>query len=98
MASKWTERAVADLLAIGEHIAADNPTAARAWLERLRERAEVAAVAPLAGRMVPEVGRDDVRETFPRSYRIVYRVEPDGITVLTVFEGHRTLGPLEVEE
>ena len=94
----WTERATADLLAIGEYIARDNPVAARTWLDRLRRQAELAAGAPLAGRRVPELARDDVRETFLRSYRLVYRVDPDGITVLTVFEGHRPFRDRDLEE
>jgi plasmid stabilization system protein ParE len=95
---RWTERAVADLIAVGEFIAADKPGAARRWVERLRHQAELAAEAPLAGRRVPEIGRDDVRETFLRSFRIVYRVEADGITVLTVFEGHRLPRASDVDE
>ncbi len=94
---RWTERAVADLLAIGDYIAADKPAAARAWVERLRARAVVAAETPRAGRVVPELERDDVRETFVRSYRIVYRVVPEGIVVLTVLEGHRLLASLNPE-
>lgn len=93
----WTEKAVADLFAIGDYIAEDNPAAARAWLERLRHQVELAAEIPLAGRRVPEIGRDDVRETYLRSYRIVYRVQNGGITVLTVFEGHRLIGDLDAE-
>jgi hypothetical protein len=30
-----------------------------------------------------------------RTYRIVYRVIEDGIVVLTVFEGHKLLEPLD---
>jgi len=93
----WTEKAVADLFAIGDYIAGDNPAAARTWLERLRHQVELAAEIPLAGRIVPEIGRDDVRETYLRSYRIVYRVEKDGLTVLTVFEGHRLMGELDAD-
>lgn len=92
---RWTERAATDLVAIGDYIAVDKPTAARAWVERLRERAANVADIPRAGRVVPELGRDDVREVFLRSYRIVYRVGPKGIVVLTVFEGHRVLGALD---
>lgn len=36
----------------------------------------------------------EVREVFLRTYRIVYRIVDRGIIVLTVFEGHRTLGEL----
>ncbi len=78
-----------DLLEIGEYVASDDPKAARVWLDRLMALAVAAADSPRAGRRVPEVGRDDVRETFLKSYRLVYRVLPRGIVVLTVFEGHR---------
>ncbi len=91
MKLRWTDHARRDLLAIGRYIARDNPQVARRWNERLRERARQAAENPLAGRVVPELGRDDVREVFLRSYRIVYRVGEDTVDVLTVFEGHRLL-------
>ena len=95
---RWTERAVADLIAIGEYIAADKPSAARRWVERLRHAAQLAAATPLAGRRVPELEREDIRETFLRSFRIVYRVDADGITVLTVFEGHRLLPEVDIDD
>ena len=85
----WTQRARADLLAIGDYIAEDNPHAARRWVEKLRDRAQKAAQMPGAGRMVPEVGSQDVREVFVRTYRIVYKVRQRQIDVLTVFEGRR---------
>jgi toxin ParE1/3/4 len=94
-AARWTEKGAADLLAIGDYIAADRPAAARAWVERLRECAARAADNPRAGRVVPEIGREDVREMLLRSYRVVYRVAPKGIVVLTVFEGHRRLEGLD---
>jgi toxin ParE1/3/4 len=87
----WTPRAAADLIAIGEYIAGDNPATARRFLERLRQRARDAAHAPLAGRAIPEIRRADIREVLMGSYRIVYRLAKGGIEVLTVFEGHRLL-------
>lgn len=48
--------------------------------------------------MVPELNREDIREVLLRSYRIVYRVRPDGIVVLTVFEGHRTSGDVGLDD
>lgn len=95
---RWTERAVNDLIAIGEYIADDDPAAARAWVERLRLRAVKASKMPRTGRVVPETARDDVREVFQRTYRIVYRIVDDGIVVLTVFEGHRLLGTLDPDQ
>jgi plasmid stabilization system protein ParE len=48
---RWTVRAANDLIAIGEYIAADNPTAARAWVEKLRQRAVKASKMPRTGRV-----------------------------------------------
>ena len=62
MKLRWTDHARRDLLAIGRYIARDNLHAARRWVEQLRERARRAAENPLTGRVVPELGRDDVRE------------------------------------
>ena len=98
MTLRWTDRARRDLLAIGRYIARDNPATARQWVERLRERARQAATAPHTGRMVPELRREDIREVFLRTYRIVYRVREQGIDVLTVFEGHRRFDTTDLPE
>lgn len=90
----WTETAKQDLLAIRRYIAADNPTAAKLWVERLRDRARNALHAPLAGRKVPEFSHDDIRELIEGNYRLVYQVFADRLVILTVFEGH-ALFPLE---
>lgn len=93
----WTDRALADLEAIGDYIASDNPRAADRWVRELMTVAERVASAPLAGRRVPEFGRVDLREVLKRTYRIVYPVTEERIEVLTVFEGHR-LFPDDVSE
>src|SRR5258708_37613232 len=87
----WTERAVVTLETIGDYIARDKPAAAERWVLGLMVVAERAAQMPFAGRRVPELGRDDVREVFKRTYRIVSRVTEERVEVLTVFEGHRRL-------
>ena len=91
---RWTLRAAQDLRSIARYIAQDDPHAARRWVGRLRQRAREAAATPKAGRRVPEINRDDIREVLLRSYRIVYCLTDGGILVLTVFEGHR-LFPLD---
>ena len=91
---QWTRRSVADLEAIAEYIARENPAAADAWVLKLTTRLEAVAGVPWSGRKVPELGRDDLREVIMRGYRLVYRVRARRITVLTVFEGHRLLPPL----
>ena len=48
-------------------------------------------IMPHAGRLVPEFGRDDLREVLLGTYRIIYQVHTDEIWVVTVIEGHRTI-------
>lgn len=90
----WTARSEKDLLEIGRFIAKDNRTTARQWTAKLKKKAHEAVRNPRAGRQVPEFEREDVREVFLKSYRIVYRIQVKHIEILTVFEGHRLL-PIE---
>lgn len=63
-------------------IAADNSVAAERRVGKLIAKADAAARLPMAGRVVPEKGRPDIREVFLRTYRIVYRVRERSILVL----------------
>ena len=98
MAVVWTPRARDDLLEIFQFIARDDRDAAERWVARLVERAELAATMPFGGRVVPELARNDLREVFLRSYRIVYRVAGDDTRILTIFEGHRRLRAADVDD
>jgi toxin ParE1/3/4 len=93
MRVRWTSEARDRLAEIEAYVARDNPAAAERLIDRLVEQAERLATHPLAGRVVPEWSRDDLREKIVDGYRVVYRVltESDEIHVLTVFEGHRLL-------
>jgi len=93
----WTRGALRDLTDIGRFVASDDPSAARRLTARLKTRANRAARFPYAGRMVPEFGREDIREFVEGNCRIVYRVLRRHIHILTVFEGHRQM-PLEGAE
>jgi plasmid stabilization system protein ParE len=90
----FSPAALADLEEIGLYIARHNPRAAAAWVDKLVDRAEKAAAQPRSGRVVPEVGDPDIREVLLRTYRIIYRIEPGRILVLTIMEGHRRLRSL----
>lgn len=95
MTAEWTTRAELELQQIIDHIADDDPVAAYEWGQRLMDRADAAAGMKHSGRVVPEVGRVDIREVFVGAYRIMYRVTRNGIRVITVLEGHM-LHPADV--
>jgi plasmid stabilization system protein ParE len=90
---EFSDEAKRDLEAIAAFIARDSPLAAERWVDRLADRALKLAVAPHAGRVVPEFKDPLVRQVLVRTYRIIYRVEPHRVLVLTVVEGHRRLVP-----
>lgn len=55
-------------------------------------RAESLRTLPLRGRRVPERPASDLRELIEQGrYRIVYRVRPDSVQVVTVFDGRGLL-------
>jgi len=87
----WTEQAVADLREVSEFIAARNPQAARKLGEAILARVERLTDFPFMGRMVPEVGRNNLREIIYGSYRIFYRVieRTQSIEVLRVWHAAR---------
>jgi toxin ParE1/3/4 len=70
-------------------IAADDPAAALAWLERLLERVKSLADYPDLGRVVPELQRDDVREILVGPYRVMYRRSADEVEIAAVRHGAR---------
>jgi len=89
MTARWSVQANADVREIGRYIARDKPRASRAWINRLERKAIDASRVPMLGRIVPEIGRHDVREVFLRSYRIMYRVEEQRIVVVAIVHGSR---------
>jgi addiction module RelE/StbE family toxin len=80
----WSSRARKKVWEYGEYIAQDNPDAASDWIEGILDEVERLKDFPEQGRRVPEAKRTDVREIFFQSYRIVYRIEPKRIVILTV--------------
>lgn len=66
----WSSKALEDIDAIAEFIARDSPRHARRIIEALFELGDVIEVHPFAGRVVPEVGRESLRERFLYSYRV----------------------------
>lgn len=79
--SPLADRQVDEVLA---SIAADDAAAARRWLEELLERVHSLRRFPDAGRVVPELGRDEIRELLVGSYRIIYRHRGDLVEIAVI--------------
>jgi addiction module RelE/StbE family toxin len=87
----WTARAEARLEAIYNYISRDNPAAALRVVQQVLRRSEQIATHPESGRCVPDYEREDVRELIENQYRIVYRIMPGRIDVLTVMHAAKLL-------
>ena len=84
-------------------MADDSLAAATTLRARLNDAASQLTTFPLLGRIVPEFQDTSIRELIVGSYRLVYRVDGDTITVVTLIHGSRNLirhlpgGPWDIE-
>jgi len=87
----WTPQAKRDLRRIKSYIARDSPSAAKAFIRRIQERARKIGVMPTAGSPVLEATTPDIREIFVGNYRIIYQVRTDDVRILVAMHGAQLL-------
>lgn len=87
----WSPRAIDDVDAIAAYIAEDSESYAASVVRTILEKTRRLSGFPFIGRVVPEFGDDAIREVFAYSYRIVYRIGTDEITIAAVIHGKRLL-------
>lgn len=87
----WSPEAADDLEAICDYIARDSEHYTRVFAKQVIELVEQIAEYPMAGRIVPEYHRQDLRERILQNYRIVYRVKADAVEIAAIVHGARLL-------
>lgn len=92
----WSPLALERVEAILQLIASERPAAAARWLAGILTTVQRLRNSPQSGRMVPELEREDLREALYPPYRIIYRVEPKRVVILTVRHGRREFDEGEV--
>jgi toxin ParE1/3/4 len=80
----WTRRSKYRLRQILERIAKDQPVNAVRFVGRLIDRGDSVEYQPYRGRIVPEYQDETIREVFEGDYRIIYKIWPERIDILTV--------------
>jgi len=88
----WTIQSADDLQNIFEYISKDSIKYARIQVIRIRDRGNILKKNPHAGRIVPEIGDENLRELIAGSYRIIYRINSDNlIEIITIHHSSRLL-------
>jgi toxin ParE1/3/4 len=91
----WSPRALDDIDSIASYISRDSTAHASTVVTRIIRITRTLRQFPFAGRIVPELEDESLRERFVYSYRIIYRVEGQTVTVAAVIHGQRMLEAVE---
>jgi len=93
----WSPLAVERLESIFEYISKENITAAYKTADKIIKKVESLSTFPECGRKVPELKREKIREVFEGEYRIVYRITPKKIFVLTIRNFKQLMLPSDLD-
>lgn len=87
----WSEPALADLEAIADYIALENPAAAAERVQRVLAHVNQLAEHPQSGVRVPELGRSRYRQLVEPPCRVFYRHERPRVFIVHVMRTERLL-------
>jgi toxin ParE1/3/4 len=87
----WSPRAIEDVEAIAVYISADSAAYAATVVKKILTATRALRNFPFAGRVVPEFDDDSLREQFAYSYRIIYRIQDQTVTIAAVIHGKQLL-------
>lgn len=80
----WTPLAIGRLENIFEYISKEDTSSAYKMIDKIFKKVESLSKLPERGRKVPEANREEIREVFENSYRIIYRVDKKRIYLLSI--------------
>ena len=89
----WTEPALAELDAIADYMALENPDAARQLVQKVFAHVEQLAEHPDSGSEPPELRGWRCRQLIEPTCRVFYRHEDDRVFVLYVMRAERKVRP-----
>ena len=93
----WTEPALADLDAIADYIALDNPAAAAALVQRVFAHVEQLEAYPESGSRPVELGRSRYRQVVEHPCRVLYRYDGKRAHILFLMRAEQLLRPSSIE-
>ena len=86
----WSPKAVEDVEAIATYISRDSPSYASAVVQKLINQASRLSDSPSAETLVPECCDPKMHETCAYSYRMIYHINENRVTVAAIIH-HKNL-------
>lgn len=92
----WSPLAIDRASEIVDYIAQDKPLVAQKWIEKIFSKVASLELSPEIGRIVPEIGDNQFRELIYQNYRIIYKIDNNQISILTIRHGAQILPTDEI--
>ncbi|MDP2983810.1 MAG: type II toxin-antitoxin system RelE/ParE family toxin [Candidatus Latescibacter sp.] len=80
----WTNPAWDDVEEIADYIARDSAYYAAAFIEEMKETAISLSGFAERGQVVPEFSEESIRELLVRSYRLIYKISENRVSILAI--------------
>jgi toxin ParE1/3/4 len=93
----WSPLAAEQVRDIASYIALDKPSVAEQWIDKMFDSVEQLIDLPKSGRAVPELQINSIRELVQGNYRVIYKIQDNSISVLTVKSYRQQLRSYEIE-
>ena len=90
----WSPAALDDVDDIASYIARDSAYYASAVVNKILATTASIPEFPHLGRMVPETNDVTIRERIVYSYRVIYQLDENNITIIAVIHGRRLIDPV----
>jgi len=91
----WTRQAIENIYEISEYFNHQPKQFAEQLTNKIFEKAKNLEQFPQMGRVVPEIGRSDIRELIFKNYRIIYHLITN--TQINILAVHNSFRPLTEE-
>ncbi|KAF3886378.1 MULTISPECIES: type II toxin-antitoxin system RelE/ParE family toxin [Nostocales] len=93
----WSPKALDDVDAIAAYIFRDSASYAATVVQRILDSSRKLSKLPLSGPIVPEFNDGSIRELFAYTYRIIYQIQGNTVTIAAVIHGKRLLAQAHLE-
>jgi plasmid stabilization system protein ParE len=85
----WADPAKSDLRAIHDFITSDSKYYAKKVVQDIIDRTNILEAYPRIGRKAPEIDDENIREILVYSYRILYEIKSEKVSIIGIIHGRR---------